>query len=287
MWPAGNWTLTNNELRCNLKWMTWAAMYCLPWRHRLLLWQFARREVLGRYRGSVLGLGWSFITPLLMLGVYTFVFMGVFKARWPGGTGGGTEFALQIFAGLLVFNWFADIANRAPRLVLEQPNLVKKVVFPLEILPWIALLAASFHLLLSAGVLLVATLLLNGSLAWPALALPLILASLLPLLLGLTWLLAALGVYLRDIGQVMGLAVSMMMFLSPVFYSTASLSQNMQAWMWLNPLTPVIEAVRTTVLLGQWPVWSGLMVPVVVGLGLVVLGAGFFQVTRKGFADAI
>ena len=112
--------------------------FLFPVRHRTLIWQFSRREVLGRYRGSLFGLAWSFITPLLMLGVYTFVFVGVFKARWPGAeAGGGLEFALQIFVGLMVFNLFAEVASRAPRLIVDQPNLVKKVVFPLEILPWI------------------------------------------------------------------------------------------------------------------------------------------------------
>ena len=109
--------------------------FFLPLAQRGLIFQFARREVLGRYRGSLLGLGWSFFTPLLMLGVYTFVFVGVFKARWPGAEqAGGLEFAMQIFAGLMVFNLFAEVAGRAPRLVLDQPNLVKKVVFPLDLL---------------------------------------------------------------------------------------------------------------------------------------------------------
>ena len=122
----------------------------LPWRHRTLIYQFAKREILGRYRGSILGLGWSFATPLLMLAVYTFVFVGVFKARWPGAeSGGGGEFALQIFAGLLAFNFFSEVINRAPRLIVDQPNLVKKVVFPLEILPWVSVLSGILWVKLS------------------------------------------------------------------------------------------------------------------------------------------
>lgn len=253
----------------------------------MLLWQFARREVLGRYRGSVLGLGWSLALPLLMLGVYTFVFMGIFNARWPGGTGGGLEFALQIFAGLLVFNWFAEIVGRAPRLVLEQPNLVKKVVFPLEILPWIAMLASAFHLAVSAGVLLMASWIIQGNLPFSAFALPVVLAVLFPFLMGVSWILSALGVYLRDIGQVIGVVVSMMMFLSPVFYATETLPEKAQFWMMLNPLAPVMEAVRASVLLGIWPEWGTLTWPLVLGAILALLGACLFEITRKGFADVV
>lgn len=169
--------------------------FLLPVRHRTLIWQFSRREVLGRYRGSLFGLAWSFITPLLMLGVYTFVFVGVFKARWPGAeAGGGLEFALQIFVGLMVFNLFAEVASRAPRLIVDQPNLVKKVVFPLEILPWISVLSGCFHLLISGVVLLAVATGVRGGLPVTAIALPLVLLPLIPMLLGLCWLLSALGV---------------------------------------------------------------------------------------------
>lgn len=265
-----------------------AQRYALPWHARLLIWQFARREVLGRYRGSVLGLGWSLMTPLLMLAVYTLVFVGVFKARWPGAeTGGGVEFALQIFAGLMVFNWFAEMANRAPRLILEQPNLVKKVVFPLEVLPWVTLLAALFHCLLNVAVLLLATWVVRGSLPVTVLALPLVLAVLVPFVLGLSWLMAALGVFVRDVGQIMGLLVSLFMFLSPVFYSLSSLSVRWQQWMRWNPLTPVIEGVRAVVLQGVWPDWLWLGGA---ALGFVLFAwaaAAFFETTRPGFADAV
>jgi lipopolysaccharide transport system permease protein len=145
----------------------------IPIHSRSLLWQFARRDVLGRYRGSLLGLTWSFLTPLLMLAVYSFVFVGVFRASWPGSPkGSGVEFALQVFAGLLVFNLFAEVAGRAPNLVVEQPNLVKKVIFPVELLAWVTVLSGLFHLLISAATLLLVLLIARGGLPITALALP-------------------------------------------------------------------------------------------------------------------
>ena len=157
-----------------------------PFRFAPILLQFVRRDILGRYRGSLLGMGWAFVTPILMLGVYTFVFVGVFRARWPGAEdGSGVTFALQLFAGLMVFNLFAEVTAQAPNLILSQPNLVKKVVFPLEILPFVALGSGLFHLMLSLSVLLVGALLVNHGLPWTVLLLPLVLLPLLPLLLGI------------------------------------------------------------------------------------------------------
>ena len=261
----------------------------LPMPHRQLIWQFVRREVLGRYRGSVLGVGWSFITPLLMLGVYTFVFVGVFKARWPGAEqAGGLEFSIQIFTGLMIFNLFAEVANRAPRLILEQPNLVKKVVFPLEVLPWVSVISGLFHLLLSAFVLvLVVGAMREGGLSMTAIALPLVLIPFIVFLLGLCWLLSALGVFVRDVGQVMGFVVNLALFLSPVFYSLKSLAPGMRNVMQFNPLTQVIENTRAVLLQGVWPQWDLWALYLVAASLFAAFSAYFFQVTRKGFADVL
>lgn len=262
--------------------------YLAPTQYGYQIWQMTRREVLGRYRGSLMGLAWSVLTPLLMLGVYSLVFVGIFQSRWPGmETGGGVAFALQIFAGLLVFNLFAEVMNRAPRLVLEQPNLVKKVVFPLEILPWVSLIAAVFHMLLSLVILIGAAAFILDGVPVSAVAAPLVLACMIPFLLGMAWFLAALGVFLRDVGQVMSPVVTAAMFLSPVFYSLESLSAGFQFWMRLNPLTLIIEELRRTVLLGDWPHWPLLGVYLVLSCGVAVAGAAFFKLTRKGFADVL
>lgn len=261
--------------------------YFLPLRQRTLIWQFARRDVLARYRGSLLGLGWSFLTPLLMLAVFTFVFRVVFKARW--GTGGDSdfEFALQAYAGLIVFNLFAEVVSRAPRLVLDQPNLVTRVVFPLEILPWVAVLAGLFHLALNLVALLAATAIARGGLPPSVLALPLVLAPFVPLLLGLAWFLASLGVFIRDVGQITALAVTLLMFLSPVFYPVASLPERWQPWLRANPLTPAIEQLRRIALEGMWPDWPQLALHLAIAIAIAWAGAFWFAVTRKGFADVL
>lgn len=273
--------------------MSALSSYFLPFRRRSLIWQFARRDVLARYRGSLLGLGWSFLTPLLMLAVYTFVFREVFNARWPareqGGLGGDSNvaFALQVYAGLIVFNLFAEVMNRSPRLVLDQPNLVKKVVFPLEILPWAAIFAALFHLAINLVVLLVATLLANHHLPHTLLALPMVIASFVPLLLGMAWLLAALGVFLRDISQLIGMLLTALMFLSPVFYPAESLPERWRPVLTFNPLTLPIEQIRRVALDGLWPDWSALILYAAFSLLISWLGARWFAATRKGFADVI
>jgi len=261
--------------------------YFLPLRQRTLVWQFVRRDVLARYRGSLLGLGWSFLTPLLMLAVYTFVFRVVFKARWAGEATSDFDFALQMYAGLIVFMLFAEVVNRAPRLVLDQPNLVKKVVFPLEILPWVAVLAALFHAALNLVALLAAAAIAYGNVPLSVLALPLVLAPFVPLLLGLAWFLAALGVFVRDVGQITTLAVSLLMFLSPVFYPVSSLPERWQPWLKANPLTPVMEQLRRVTLEGRWPDWSQLLLELVIAGAVAWAGARWFAATRKGFADVI
>jgi len=279
---------STNYCPVKLRPVTFLQRSYIPIHSRSLLWQFARRDVLGRYRGSLLGLAWTFLTPLLMLAVYSFVFVGVFRASWPGThRDSGIEFALQVFAGLLVFNLFAEVANRAPNLIVEQPNLVKKVIFPIELLAWVTVLSGLFHLLISAATLLLVLLIARGGLPITALALPLVLLPFLPLLLGLGWFLSAIGVFVRDVSPVMSMIVSLIMFLSPVFYSVSSLNPNIQFWMMLNPLTLIIEQVRAVLLIGQWPAWGALALYGLVACVFALLGGVFFQLTRKGFADVL
>lgn len=250
--------------------------------------QFLRREILGRYRGSMLGLAWSFLTPLLMLAVYTFVFAGVLHLRWPEGEeAGGLAFALRLFAGLMVYQLFAEVTSRASVLILEQPHLVKKVVFPLEILPLATLGAALFHFLLSLAILLAAAALTEPALPTSALLAPLSVLPLLPLLLGLGWLLAALGVYVRETTTIVNLGVSLMLFLSPVFYTVAALPPRWRFWMELNPLTPAIENFRRMLFAGQAPDWGGWWLGLAAGIATALAGAWVFSKARRGFADVI
>jgi lipopolysaccharide transport system permease protein len=258
-------------------------------RNRELILAFVKREVLGRYRGSILGLLWSLFNPLFMLAVYTFVFSVVFQARWGGGSGASskTEFALVLFAGLLMFTLFAECINRAPSLILSNANYVKKVVFPLEILPVVALLSAMFHMLIGLGVWLLAYGLFIGVPHATGLLLPLILMPLMMFIMGLTWALASLGVYLRDISQVIGVITSVLMFLSPIFYPVGAVPQDYQRLLYINPLTPVIEMARDVLYWGKVPDLATLFVYWIFTALIAWLGFAWFQKTRKGFADVI
>ena len=256
--------------------------------HRELILQMTRREVVGRYKGSVMGLLWSFINPVLMLAVYTFVFSVVFKAKWGGGgEESKTQFAVVLFVGLIVHALFAEVTNRAPGLILSNANYVKRVVFPLEILPIVTMGAALFHGLISLSVLLGAFALLNGFLHWTALLIPLVLLPLIIMTLGFAWLLASFGVFLRDVGQTIGIITTVMLFLAPVFYPMSVLPEKYQTFLLANPLTFIIEQARGVLIFGQIPNWNGLATYAVLSLIVAWLGYWWFQKTRKGFADVL
>lgn len=262
-------------------------MLASAWRHRSLIATMIRREVAGRYRGSFLGLFWSLFNPIFMLAIYTFVFSVVFKARWNAGSDSKTEFALMLFAGLMVFNLFAECINRAPNLIVFNVNYVKKVVFPLEILPWVSLGAALFHFLVSLGVWLAACLLLFGGLQGTVLLLPLILLPLLLFVQGIAWMLASLGVYLRDVGQVVGVITSVLMFLSPIFYPLSALPEEYRGLLDANPLTPAVEGARAVLFLGELPDVAQLALYYLCAMLICWLGFAWFQKTRKGFSDVL
>lgn len=257
------------------------------WRNHSLIQASIKREVLGRYRGSVMGILWSFFNPLFMLVVYTFVFSVVFNARWGAGSGSKTEFALVLFAGLLVFNMFAECINRAPGLIVSNQNYVKKVVFPLEILPWVGLGAALFHCAVSLGVWLVAYLVFFGLPHATILYLPLVFFPFCLFVMGLSWALASLGVYLRDVGQLIGLLTTVLMFLSPIFYPASALPEGYRALLYLNPLTPVIEQTRAVLFWGISPDFAMLGIYYISTSIIAWLGFAWFQKTRKGFADVL
>jgi lipopolysaccharide transport system permease protein len=257
------------------------------WRNRYLVKKSIQREVIGRYRGSLFGIIWSFFNPVFMLLVYTFVFSVVFKARWHSGSGSKTEFALILFAGLLVFNLFAECINRAPGLILASVNYVKRVVFPLEILPWVSLGGALFHALISFIVWLIAYIILLGTPHITILLLPIIILPLLFFIVGISWGLASLGVFLRDVSQVIGIITTALMFLSPIFYSASSLPEEFQILLQLNPLTPVIEQTRDILFWGKFPDLRLLSVHYFFSILIAWLGFAWFQKTRKGFADVL
>lgn len=255
--------------------------------NRSLIMQMAWRDVAGRYRGSIMGLFWSFLNPVLMLVVYTFVFSVVFKAKWGGADEGNIQFALVLFVGLIVHGLLAEVLNRSPNLILSNANYVKKVVFPLEILPVVTLLAACFHSLISVLVFLLAFVILNGHLYWTMLLVPLVFLPLIALILGLSWLLASLGVFIRDIGQSIGIITTVMLFLSPTFFPMSALPESYHVYIMANPITFIIEQAREILVWGRLPNFTGLAVYSSVAFTIFVVGFFWFQKTRKGFADVL
>lgn len=266
-----------------------ASLFSSLWSERKLVAQLVRRDVLGRYRGSMVGLAWSFLYPVLMLLVYTFVFTVVFEARWPGILAGESKvrFALLLFIGVLCHGFLAEVLLKAPATVIGNANYVKRVVFPLEALGFTLVGSAAFHALVGLLILVVAKVVVEGSLPWTALWLPVVLAPLACVALGTAWLLAALGVFVRDIGQISGVLATLLMFLAPVFYPVSALPEAVQGWMNANPITVPIEQARLVLFAGQPPEPG----PMLVYWGCAVLvmlgGYAVFQSLRRGFADVL
>lgn len=258
------------------------------WIHRQLIWQMSKREVIGRYRGSVLGLAWSFFNPLFMLAVYTFFFTIVFKARWGSSeTMDNTQFAIVLFTGLIVHALFAECMMRSPQLILGNVNMVKKVQFPLEVFTWISMGSALFHFGISMSVLLMVFFGFNLMLHWTIVFLPLVFTPFVFICIGLSWFLSSLGVYLRDVGHTIGIAVTALLFLSPVFYPITILPESIRPYLYLNPLTFIIDQTRAIVLWGKMPNWIGLAIYFAISILIAWVGFAWFQKTRKGFADVI
>lgn len=257
-------------------------------RNRQLIFKMTRRDVVGRYSGSMLGLAWSFFNPLLMLVIYTFVFSVVFKSRWGVGVGESkTDYAMLLFTGMIVHGLFAECVNRAPTLILVNVNYVKKVIFPLEILPWVALGSALFHAVISLVVLLLLQLLLNQNMPWTVVLFPLVLLPMILATMGCTWFLASLGVYVRDIGQITGIFTTALLFLSCVFYPLSSLPEKYQHLMKLNPLAYIIVESRNTLIFGRTPDFREWGIYMLIGLIVAWIGFVWFQRSRGGFADVI
>jgi lipopolysaccharide transport system permease protein len=223
-----------------------------------------------------------------MLAVYTFAFGVVFKTKWAGGQNAGLlEFAVMLFAGLIVFAVFQECVNRAPGLILANPNFVKKVVFPLEILPVMLLGSALFHATASLVVLLIGILLTYGTVHWTVIFFPAILVPVALFSLSFSWILASLGVFVRDIGQAIGLLTTALLFLSPIFFPMSALPPSLQPWLALNPLAFPIEQARAVLILGELPRWKGLAAYSLVGLAFAGAGYAWFQKTKRAFSDVI
>lgn len=257
-----------------------------------LLLSLIRREISGRYRGSAFGLLWSLLTPLFMLVIYTFVFGFVMKSRWsmPNGTTAEhstAEFGVILFAGLIIFQFFSEVVGAAPGLVVNNRNYVKKIVFPIQILPVVSAGAALFHAAISLLVLLAFAWFVFGGIPLTVILAPLAFAPLVVMTLGFAWALASIGVYFRDIGQIVPALLTATMFLSPIFFQRTALPAWLQPYLSLNPLSIPVEAFRNVTLFGQQPDWTALGYYSLVALLVAALGEKFFQLTRRGFADVL
>lgn len=255
-------------------------------RHHSLIRQLAARDIAARYKGSIAGVAWAFITPILMLLVYTFVFAVVFDARWPG-TGTKTDFALVLFCGLIIFMIFSECTNRASTLIQANTNYVKKVRFPLEILVPVTLLTALFHAAVSLLVLLFALLALRGSVP---LTFPLVFVAALPcvfLTLGISWVVASTAVYLKDTAQIVVVGTTALMFLSPLFFPPQAVPEEFQALMSVNPLASMIQDMRAVALLGEVPDLFAWLRSLVFSYLFAWGGFAYFDRLRRGFADIL
>ena len=256
-------------------------------RNRDLAVQMTRREVIGRYRGSMIGIAWSFFNPLIMLAIYTIVFSVIFNAKWGVNFTSKTDFAMLLFIGMIVHGVLAETLSNSPTLMLRNVSYVKKVVFPLEILPWVVIGSTLFHAIISLLVWSLFFIVANQTFQWTAVFLPLVFLPLVMFSLGISWLLASIGVYIRDISQVTGMLVTIFLFLSPIFYPATALPEPYRSLIYLNPLTFVIEQARDVLMWGKYPDWNGLMIATAVGLLTAWLGFAWFQKTRKGFSDVL
>jgi lipopolysaccharide transport system permease protein len=256
--------------------------------HRELLRDLVKRDFIGRYKGSMLGVVWSLFNPLLMLAIYTFVFSVAFKARWGGHSDESkVAFAIVLFSGIIVHTFFAECLNRSPSLITSHANYVKKVVFPLEILSWMALFSAFLHFLVSFGALLAFCILSGATVHIQALLIPLALVPLILMIMGMSWILASLGVYLRDLSQVIGMLVTISLFLAPIFYPIDSLPETYKALLVWNPITLPVIQLRNLMLFGKPFEWRSWAVSLVIGLAIFQIGYWWFQKSRRGFADVV
>jgi lipopolysaccharide transport system permease protein len=257
------------------------------WTHRRLIVRLARRKIEARYRGSMLGSLWTLIQPLLLLSVYSFVFGSVFDSRWRLQDGHETHFALAVFAGMVLFSVFSDCVNEAPGLLINNQIYIKQVRFPVEVLPWVNLLGALFTFAVNSAMLLAFVLFARGLPPRAALALPVVLAPLLLLTLGVTWMLSSAGVFLRDLGPIAGVATTALMFLSPVFYPVTRIPAPFRSYYAFNPFVSIIEGFRGALFEGRWPEPRVLLLSTLAGWGVAWLGYAGFMKAKRGFADVL
>lgn len=255
--------------------------------NQYLLWQLVKKDIEQRYKGSVLGMLWTIIVPILMLVIYTFVFSEIFQAKWSLDTSDKYEFALVLFCGLTAFNMISEVMNRSSNLIASNTNYVKKVIFPLELLPVVITLSALFTCIISYAILIVAKLILYHNISITLYQSILAFIPLILLSVGVGFILSAISVYLKDVGNVISVLVMVLMYMSPVFFPLTSVPEKYRGICMVNPMTYIIENFRNTMLYGMNLNWSFLGLSIVIALAVYALGYVVFMRTKEGFADVL
>jgi len=254
--------------------------------HRRLLLALTRREILGQVKGSILGIYWSLLEPLMLLAIYTVVFHFVLKIRM-GAEGGPYSFSLYLFCGLLPFLAISRALNRSSTVIMENRNLIKKLIFPSEILPLNMVLSALVSQFFGFVILILGVVILNGRIGWTVLLLPLLLLPQILLTAGLAWLVASLGVFIRDTRQAVSLLMVAWMFLTPIFYDESYVARIFPAGLYLNPLADLLAGYRAILIRGQLPDWTRVGIVYLIGGVLCLFGLWWFSRSKKAFIDVI
>jgi lipopolysaccharide transport system permease protein len=273
--------LTSQTARRNV----WQPLWQLPSRADLIK-SFAKRELLGRYKGSALGIAWAVLTPVVMIAIFTFIFAGIFGARF-GTSDSHWDYALYLFCALLPWSMFQESVQQSANTIVVHSNLVKRVVFPLETLPAAHVFAALGNQLFATIALLVATIIVRQRLDLTVLWLPALLIPQLLFALGAAWLVASLGVFLRDITQGITLLLMAWMYLTPIIYPESIVPERFRALINFNPFTSLVRSYRRIFLDGAAPDWRGLVYFTALAFILFLFGYWWFARTRKSFADVI
>jgi len=256
-------------------------------KNKNIITQFVKRETISRYKGSYLGFMWTILTPLFMLLVYTFVFSEIFKAKWGTGSSNKLEFAVIIFCGLTTFNLFGEVLSRSPFLILSNSNYVKKVVFPLEVFSIVSVGTALVTATINFSLVIIFAGFIFKTLHWTILLLPIMILPLLVFTLGISWLFSSLGVFLRDIGQIITIVVQALSLLSPIFYSVEVIPSQFKWFYNLNPLTYYIENIRGIMLWGKLPSLGEFATEIIISLVVCIIGLVIFRKTKHAFADVL
>lgn len=258
------------------------------WKHRHLAAQLVKRDVVGRYRGSILGLIWSFLHPLFMLLVYLFVFGVVFQIKWGiDPQTGGKEFGVILFSGLILHALLAESLVRSPGIIISNTQFVKKVVFPLEVFPVMIVSTAFFHFCIGFLLLSIFNTLAHETVHGTMLLAPVVVLPLVFLALGLSWFLSSIGVFVRDVGQITGILATVLLFLCPIFYPLEAVPEHLRWLLYFNPLTLIVDQFRAVVIFGRMPDWPALLAYYAISLVFMRLGYLWFLRTRRAFADVL